>query len=485
MVFSSHLFLLLFLPLTLAGFHLLAREGVGQAWPRRFLILASLVFYGWWSWFYLGVLIATIAGNFLLGRRILGAQDQRQAKRMMWLGIAGNLALLGYYKYAHFFLDNLNLALGTHWSLGNIILPLAISFHTFQQIAFLVTVYKGRDAEASFERYLLFVLFFPQLIAGPIVRHEEIAPQFSALARPSDRARDLAVGLSIFIVGLAKKVLLADPLAPIANTAFAAAQSGAVEPAAAWLGALAYTLQLYFDFSGYSEMAVGLGRMFGIRLPINFWSPYQAKNITQFWRRWHITLSRFLRDFLYIPLGGNRVPATRSYFNLLLTMLLGGLWHGAAWTFVIWGGYHGLLLMLHRAWRARRASAAPTVWGAGLAAALTFLSVVVGWVFFRAPDFATASHMLQAMVRLGGLRLGSVEPLALVQVLLLLFVAWYFPNTWQWLRRQHPVSPPADERLERGFALRLDWRWSIGLAVAGAWAVLAAHRYTEFLYFQF
>ncbi len=488
MVFSSHLFLLLFLPLTLAVFYALARERIDPCWPRRFLIFASLVFYGVWSWFYLGVLIATILGNFALGRLILRSQAPAKKRRLLILGIAGNLGLLGYYKYANFFLSNLNFALATNWSLGEIILPLAISFHTFQQIAFLVSVYRGKDAEASVEKYLLFVLFFPQLIAGPIVRHEELAPQFATLARGRDRALDLSVGSALFIAGLCKKTLLADPLAVYANAAFGAAQAGSVDPVTAWLGALAYTLQLYFDFSGYSEMALGLGRMFGLHLPVNFWSPYQASNIAEFWRRWHITLSRFLRDFLYIPLGGNRLSPGRTYTNLLLTMGLGGLWHGAAWTFVLWGLYHGLLLALHRLWRAVRPQATEpkSFLRHAFAVAFTFLLVTLGWVLFRAADLGTAAVMYRSMAKLGSASFAQADPWAWAHVGGLTVAVLSLPNTWHWIGRHHEVLPPAGARQGTAFlAWKPSWAWASGLAILAAWAVLTAHRYTEFLYFQF
>lgn len=488
MVFSSHLFLLVFLPLTLLGYHLLVPSTDAAVWRRRLLILASMVFYGAWSWTYLALLVATIAANFALGRMLLRQSDLSRRRWMLALGIAANLGLLGYFKYANFLLDNANVLFGTAWSAGTIILPLAISFHTFQQIAFLVGVYRREDAESSFESYLLFVLFFPQLIAGPIVRHTEVGAQLRRLGEGRDRALDLSVGSAIFVVGLAKKTLLADPLAAYANTAFAAAQSGAVDPGVAWLGALAYTLQLYFDFSGYSEMAVGLGRMFGVHLPLNFWSPYQAGSITEFWRRWHMTLSRFLRDYLYIPLGGNRHGAARTYGNLLATMALGGLWHGAAWNFVLWGIFHGLLLALHRLWRGLMPTAAGPRHPAkhGLAVLFTFLLVTLGWVLFRAADLASAGRLLVAMGQLSLGHLGALDPMALVHVGALLLVVWLLPNTWQWIGRHHEVEAPATSRSQsRYLAWALDWRWALALAVLAAWTVLAAHRYTEFLYFQF
>lgn len=487
MVFSSHIFLLVFLPCTLLGFFWI-RHHFHESWPRRWLLLASLVFYGWWSWAYLGLLLANILGNYWIGRGITLYRGSRQATWLMWLGIATNLALLGYFKYANFFLANLNTLLGTDWALGAIVLPLALSFHTFQQIAYLVETRNGLDEEMSLERYLLFVAFFPQLIAGPIVRHTEIGPQIARLGSVEGRwALHIGVGLTIFIIGLAKKTLLADPLAPLAREAFDAAQAGPIPAALAWQGMLAYTLQLYFDFSGYSDMAVGLARMFGIHLPINFWSPYRAVSITEFWRRWHITLSRFLRDYLYIPLGGNRKGTPRTYLNLLLTMFLGGLWHGAAWTFVLWGTYHGLLLALHRA--LRRPGGAEAAAHAGrlgrLSATLaTFLLVALGWVLFRAQDLPTALHMYASLVNFA-LPGASVAYLNWLHLAVLLAVVFLAPNTWQIMAGHHLVTGYRQIAAPTGPRWHPTPRWALLLAILGATAVLAAHRYTEFLYFQF
>jgi alginate O-acetyltransferase complex protein AlgI len=481
--------LLVFLPFVLLGYYGLSRYSPNSLWPMRWLFAASLIFYGWWSWIYLWVLLASIISNYLVGRAIAQQRSEPAARALMWVGITGNLGLLAYFKYANFFVANVNSLLSTDWHIGLIVLPLAISFHTFQQIAYLVEVRNRRDVELSLERYLLFVAFFPQLIAGPIVRHHEIAPQFAKLGKSADPGGDLAVGLSIFLIGLAKKTLLADPLAPLANAAFAAAQVGnPLSSAAAWLGALAYTLQLYFDFSGYSEMAVGLARMFGIRLPINFWSPYLAANIAEFWRRWHMTLSRFLRDYLYIPLGGNRHGVSRTYLNLLLTMALGGLWHGASWTFVAWGLYHGVLLCAYRLYRERiRQQLFPgRRVGRVIAIAFTFLAVVCGWVLFRAPDIATALRVFQAMASVGSVSLRTVDWTSWLHLSALLVLVFMAPNTWQLMAARHPVAAPVGTELSRS---ALQWKmspaWAVAFALVGAWSVLATHRYTEFLYFQF
>ncbi|MFQ5488405.1 MAG: MBOAT family O-acyltransferase, partial [Gammaproteobacteria bacterium] len=339
MLFHSYGFIFLFLPLTLLGFFLLGRYGLLR-WALAWLVLASLTFYGWWNVEYLFLLLASIVVNYLLGRALAPSQRTTASARVLLaIGIGLNLALLAYFKYAAFIVGNFNQLLGSDYRVHEIVLPLAISFFTFQQIAYLVDAYYGRAQEYSFLNYSLFVSFFPQLIAGPIVHHREMMPQFEGRRIFRFSYEDMDVGLLIFCIGLFKKVLLADGMAQFSEPVFAAAAGGLeLSFFEAWGGALAYTLQIYFDFSAYSDMAIGLAWMFGIRLPLNFASPYKAINIIEFWRRWHMTLSRFLRDYLYIPLGGNRKGRERRHLNIMATMLLGGLWHGAAWTFVVWGG---------------------------------------------------------------------------------------------------------------------------------------------------
>src|SRR4029434_10458885 len=311
----------------------------------------------------------------------------RTAKPLLVFGLVLNLATLGYFKYANFFVDNLNAVAGLDVVLGKVVLPIGISFFTFQKIAFLVDAYRDRVDRLNFIDYALFVTFFPQLIAGPIVHHSEVIRQFrerAAVSMPT-----IALGVTIFAIGLAKKVILADTAALYASPRFEAVAAGARPDAlAAWGAALAYAAQLYFDFSGYSDMAIGAGLLFGIRLPVNFASPYRAESIIDFWHRWHITLSRFLRDYLYVPLGGNRKGRARRYVNLLITMVLGGFWHGAGWTFVIWGSLHTIYLVANHVWRAL---SGPPGAGSGsssplecrLGQAVTFVAVVVAWVFFR------------------------------------------------------------------------------------------------------
>src|SRR6516225_4328018 len=346
MLFSSYTFLFQFLPATILAFLAARRHS-----PRAGILVlagASLFFYGAWKPVYLLLLIASVAMNFSLG---LGMEDAQRRPVIGAFGVALNLLVLCYFKYTGFILGTISTVSGIPLRFSDIVLPLGISFFTFQQIAYLVDIMRGAKVERDIVSYTLFVCFFPHLIAGPLVHHAEMIPQFkrSRIGRSGALA---ARGLAIFAAGLFKKVVIADNLAQFASPAFAHLDAGgSITTSWAWLAILAYTLQIYFDFSGYSDMAIGLALLFGIRLPVNFRSPYKAFSIIEFWRRWHITLSRFLRDYLYIPLGGNRFGVGRRYLNLMLTMLLGGLWHGAGWTFLIWGGLHGLYLVVNHQWR--------------------------------------------------------------------------------------------------------------------------------------
>ncbi|MDO8607480.1 MAG: MBOAT family protein [Phaeospirillum sp.] len=371
----------------------------------------SLFFYGWFKPVYVLILMGSIVFNYLVGLTI--SADRAAGRRRGWVlvgAIAANLGFLGYFKYTNLLVTSANQLLGKSWEIEAILLPLAISFHTFQQIAYLVDIQKGKCEEHSFLNYCLFVTFFPQLIAGPIVHHNEMMPQ---LRRPVNRgflSPWTSLGLTVFAVGLFKKSGIADTFALYADTVFdAAAQGGRISLIEAWGGALSYTFQIYFDFSGYSDMAIGLGLLFGVRLPINFNSPYKSISIIEFWRRWHITLSRFLRDYLYIPLGGNRFGPLRRSTNLMITMLLGGLWHGANWTFLAWGGLHGSYLLLNHLWRTTTGRAAPSSpLGRAVGWGLTFLAVVVAWVFFRAASFEAAFVVIKGMAGLNGVALPSV-----------------------------------------------------------------------------
>jgi D-alanyl-lipoteichoic acid acyltransferase DltB (MBOAT superfamily) len=521
MLFNSYIFIFAFLPLALAGFFLLGRLRQKE-YALGFLTAASLFYYGWWNPVYLWLIIFSMIFNYALGVRLgRHAENEKTGNRiLLWLGIAINLGFLGYYKYANFFADNLNALFGANFALGRIILPLAISFFTFQQIAYLVDAYRGETREYNFIHYCLFVVYFPQLIAGPIVHHKEMLPQFAGADIYRPRARWLGIGLTLFVLGLAKKVILADGVARFATPVFTAADAGeALTLVEAWTGLLAYTFQIYFDFSGYSDMAIGLGAMIGIRLPLNFNSPYKAVNIIDFWRRWHITLSRFLRDYLYISLGGNRHGKARRHVNLMLTMLLGGLWHGAGWSFVIWGGLHGAYLAINHGWHAVRKKhhggtlPALTPGWAWTSRTLTLLAVMLGWVFFRAGTLGGASGMLRGLLGGNGLALpagyldklgGAGQAMANVGVqfrevplfcgipgLLLLaglfLIVWFLPNT-QEIFGEENVGIGEREPLSSHWRW-LRWRPAIGWALLAAglslYAVYRINEANEFLYYQF
>ncbi|HMM77818.1 MAG TPA: MBOAT family protein [Gammaproteobacteria bacterium] len=391
MLFSSQAFLLLFLPLALALYHAFADSYRARLWA---LTLCSFGFYAWWDVRFLPLLVAAITLNWALGRWYLAAGRPRG---LIVVGITCHLALLGFFKYANFFADALAALIGLEHQRWSIVLPLAISFFTFQQISYLVDLKRGKAPAYDWLQYTAYIVFFPHLIAGPIVRHNELIGQFDAHPHRPGAMETAARGLVLFTLGLVKKVFFADELAPIADPVFDAALAGAV-PATldAWLGAFAYSLQLYFDFSAYSDMAIGLAALFGLRLPLNFDRPYRALSIREFWRRWHMTLSRFFRDYLYIPLGGNRGGFVATCALVMFTMTLCGLWHGAGWTFIAWGALHGLAIVGSRAWGYTRIPV-PALLGWGL----TMGFVVIGWVLFRAESFGAAANVLRGMAGQG------------------------------------------------------------------------------------
>ncbi len=513
MLFNSLGFLLAFLPVTLIGYFLWARKSAELA--AAWLAGASLFFYGWWDYRYIPLLLVSIVVNYLCSLRI-GKSAQTARKSWLTLAVCLNLLLLGYYKYADFFLSSVGFLTGQPLALLHLVLPIGISFFTFTQIAFLVDTFQGKAREYKFTHYVLFVTYFPHLIAGPILHHKEMMPQFEERKTYVPSASNFAVGFTIFCIGLAKKVLLADNLAPFANSLFDAPDSPTL--LMAWGGILAYAFQLYFDFSGYSDMAIGLSRLFGVRLPLNFDSPYKSSNISEFWRRWHMTLSRFLRDYLYIPLGGNWHGKFRRYLNLMITMLLGGLWHGAGWNFVIWGGLHGLFLVVNHAWTALTRNLTfnkhSRVWKI-MAGALTFATVCVAWIFFRAADLPTAWIIFQGAFGNFGLslpdaignRLGTFKPV-LEQlgitytlgggaqfaenwswVLFAAMVVFLFPNTQQITGNFSPAlnyKPDAANSLGTfGLVWEPSRRWAIWLGILAVTSLLALNRPSEFLYFQF
>ena len=391
MLFNSYEYIFFFLPVAfLVYFFLNARKLPVAA--NGFLVCASLFFYSWWNIAYLPIIVGSMLFNYRLGRYLTSIAHNSNSKHsyLLAFGIISNLAMLGYYKYADFFISNANVVFGANTPLLHLVLPLAISFFTFQQCAYLVDSYRAKTREHDFLNYAVFVSFFPQLIAGPIVHHKEMMPQFASLDNKSIHYKHIALGLFIFSIGLFKKVVLADSFAAWANIGFD--KMDALTMVQAWAASLAYTFQIYFDFSGYTDMAIGAALLFNIKLPFNFNSPYKALNIQDFWRRWHMTLSRFLRDYVYFPLGGNRQGIAHTYYNIMVTFVIGGLWHGASWTFIFWGALHGMAMIVHRLWQLTRISMPPVV-----AWLITFLFINTSWVFFRARDFDDAMKVLRSM----------------------------------------------------------------------------------------
>lgn len=456
MLFNSFEFIILFLPLVVVIYYQLNKH-VNKSSSIFWLILASLFFYGYWKIAYLPILLGSIIFNFFLGKSLA----QNTNKSHFRIGVLANLLLLGYFKYTNFFIDNLNLSLGFNISEQNIVLPLAISFFTFQQIAFLVDSYYGKLKDYNFGNYALFVSFFPQLIAGPIVHHGEMMPQFAKAFEGVDFEKT-AKGLFIFSIGLFKKVMIADNLSPFVKEGFDISSS--LNFLDAWFTSLAYTFQLYFDFSGYTDMAWGAALLLGIQLPQNFNSPYKAASIRDFWRRWHMTLSRFLRDYLYIPLGGNQKGFSRTLINLFVTFLIGGIWHGAAWTFVAWGALHGFALVIERL--ISKAGIKINKW---ISIPATFLFVNMAWIFFRALSFNDAWKVLSGMFS------GDFSNQAIgnnsegIKWLIIAFILAFFGKN-------------SNQYLERFKSNTVNLLVAFVLLVV---AILHLNQLSEFIYFQF
>ncbi|WP_347988944.1 MBOAT family protein [Methylomonas sp. AM2-LC] len=500
------------------------------------LTLASVFFYGWWDIRYVVLLLCSISFNYaagyFIGKKITQPLRNGESKIALILAIFLNLLMLGYFKYANFLMVNFNQFLDTSFSINSITLPLGISFFTFTQIAFLVDTYQGKVKEFNFIHYTLFVTYFPHLIAGPVLHHKEMMPQFAKQQVCRANMNNIATGFTIFVIGLAKKTLLADSMAEFSTPIFnAVAQGGQPMLFEAWIAALAYTFQLYFDFSAYCDMAIGLSLMLNVRLPLNFNSPYKATNIIEFWRRWHITLSRFLRDYLYIPLGGNRHGKYQRHLNLMITMLLGGLWHGAGWTFIIWGGLHGIYLIINHLWRAMKAYLQIGQGGRMfnfLSGILTFGAVVVGWVFFRADTYSSAITLLRGMLGMNGISLPSLfeeklssyllnnnnvifkglHPLvydlnpnaAIFFITVCCLLVWATPNIAQLFQDYHPTCEDLSSHNHSASGTPLvgltkkvmpyyQWQpskicaWLIG--VLFCFSILELNHVSEFLYFQF
>ena len=499
MVFSSLEFIYLFLPPVFLGFMILRALRLETA-IIFWLIGASLTFYAWWSPPHLLLILGSVTFNYAVHL----ALQRQPAKALFVFGVIVNLALLATFKYADFLIGNFNAVSGQDIGALGLVLPLAISFYTFQQISFLHDSWKGSLVATDFKRYLLFVTFFPQLIAGPIVMQRDTLPQFTLQRFLSRPALNFALGATLFSIGLFKKIVLADGVAPYANTVFTMADQGQlVGFGDAWFGSIAYTFQIYFDFSGYCDMALGLALLFGIRLPINFNSPYKALNIVDFWRRWHITLSNFLRDYLYIPLGGNRSGWCGTRGNLMITMLLGGLWHGAGWNFVIWGGLHGGFLMINHVWsgstqRSVAVQLLPSWIYAMVAWTVTMLCVVVAWVFFRAETLDGALLVLHGMASLPQIgQMPTVLPgqaLDLIAQFVALFgIVLLLPNSVEFTRGYRPVLHAFSKTVRHG-GLFASMRWAptpawgaaiMVVASAGIIQIYRLNGLTEFIYFNF
>jgi alginate O-acetyltransferase complex protein AlgI len=478
MLFNSYPFIFLFLPIALIGYFALGR--LGHLAPVIWLALASLAFYAVSNWQFVALLLASIAFNYAIGWLLIARRLSGHLRLIvLTAGVSGDLVVLGYFKYAGFLATNLNALFSTGFSV-NVLLPVGISFYTFTQIAFLVDAYRGKVARYALPHYALFVTYFPHLIAGPILHHKDMIPQFEAAESKSPNPHRILCGLMIFAIGLFKKTGLADGIQPLVTLAF-----GPVTPSfdQAWIGALAYTFQLYFDFSGYSDMAIGISLMFGIFLPLNFNSPYKATSIIDFWRRWHMTLSQFLRDYLYIPLGGNRHGRFLRYVNLMITMVLGGLWHGAAWTFVMWGALHGVYLCINHAWNHFGPNVAPRFARASDIAALivTFVAVVIAWVFFRANDMTSALSILSRMADPTQIVLSRGEMADAVFVMIYAAIAWFAPNTQAIMGYDH-ANRTVGETLG-AWSRRPAFLYASAAVLA--FGILGIQQHSEFIYFRF
>jgi D-alanyl-lipoteichoic acid acyltransferase DltB (MBOAT superfamily) len=400
MLFNSYEFIFFFLPITFGIYFWLNKKRLTSA-SKAWIVFASLFFYSWWNVIYLPLILGSILFNFTIGSSITHINNAHRSKKrfsagtVLTFGVIANVFLLIYFKYMDFFIINANVIAGAHMDLMHIVLPLGISFFTFTQIAYLVDAYRNEVKEMDYLNYTLFVTFFPHLLAGPILHHKEMMPQFDDVRNKVFNTKNIAAGLYLFAIGLFKKVVIADTFVLWVSYGYGNADSLSV--ITAWATSLSYTFQLYFDFSGYTDMALAVALLFNIKLPINFNSPYKALNIQDFWRRWHMTLSRFLRDYIYIPLGGNRKGEVHTYANLFAVFLVGGLWHGASWMFVIWGALHGSAIVLHRIWQQMGLKM-----NALLAWFITFNFINITWIFFRAQEWDDAINVLYGMFGLNG-----------------------------------------------------------------------------------
>ena len=507
MLFNSINFIFLFLPIVLFTFFFIGKYSHYLA--AFWLAFSSLIFYGIWNYAFVFLLIISISANYTFGYTIghIRTLNKSKSKILLITAITFNLLLLCYYKYTNFFISSINQLTGINYQLFNIVLPLGISFFTFTQIAFLVDVYKGIAREYNFAHYLLFVTYFPHLIAGPVLHHKQMMPQFSQQSTYKINYANINIGVIFFSIGLFIKVVFADQFALSATSLFNSVdQQNYPNLFNAWIGVFAYTMQLYFDFSGYTDMAIGISRMFNINLPFNFNSPYKATSIIDFWRRWHMTLSTFLKDYLYIPLGGNRCSIIRRYINLMITMLLGGLWHGAAWTFFLWGGLHGIFLVINHIWTSITLKFnLPKIFGfIFIGRSLTFLSVVVAWVFFRASSIETAKTLLESMIGLHGyplphlfefinpvfslifpdvnLTFNRIDTVMFVQILLGFAIIFFTPNSQELIANFNNVC--LEQKNTSLLKISLSAMITSFLFFISLLMIYAGNE-SEFLYFQF
>ncbi len=481
MLFNSYIFIFVFLPFSFfMYFYLLQKRLVTGA--KSFLVFSSLFFYSWWNIDYLPIILVSMLFNYVVGNALNEKlyKIKIDKKMLLFFGVLANVLLLGYFKYMDFLIENINFFINKNIDLPHLVLPLAISFFTFQQIAYLVDSYRGETREYDFLNYALFVTFFPQLIAGPIVHHAEMMPQFSSRWNMVKNYKNIAIGLFIFSIGLFKKVVIADTFAVWATAGFDTATT--LNLVEAWITSLSYTFQIYFDFSGYTDMAIGIALLFNIKLPINFNSPYKSLTIQDFWRRWHITLSRFLKEYIYIPLGGNRKGSFKIYVNLMITFLIGGIWHGAGWTFVFWGFLHGFALVIHRIWKQVGFSLHDM-----LAWFITFNFINIAWVFFRAKKWEDAMKVLHGMFdytnivlppHITSVFLSSAHTIKEIVVWLsvgLILLLW-FKNSSQ------IVSYP---KLEKTKVLTIHHAIYFALLFMFSILYISLSTYTEFIYFNF
>jgi alginate O-acetyltransferase complex protein AlgI len=466
MLFNSYVFILLFLPLVLAAWWLLA------PWSQvrlGFLVASSYVFYGWWHWEFTLLLLASTLVDYYVGIGIDRSRTKSTKRWLLGLSLVSNLGMLAYFKYCGFFAESMNqlldaLRFGTMMNVPDIILPVGISFYTFQTLTYSIDLYRGDVKPArSFLHFAAYVSMFPQLIAGPIVRYSDVENQMQELGKWPDWNQQCQ-GLWFFVVGMSQKILIADSVARVATPLLATPET--LQFITGWAALLAYTMQLYFDFAGYSNMAIGLGMMLGFSFPQNFDSPYQATSIQSFWRRWHMTLSSFLRDYLYIPLGGNRFGKFISYRNLIVVMFLGGFWHGAGWTFILWGLLHGCLLVLNGLYRDHIGIAVPKP----IAIAFTFLCVMLGWVLFRSTDVNMAMIWYRAILGWNGierdLSVDTLATLGFATTVLASLFCWFAPNTWN-------------------YRPKLSLGTAIVLSLVFVFCVMRFDAESPFLYFQF